>query len=540
MVLVLEMSANRVAGDIPPRLRRKPPSFATHHAPITNRRHSQISILAFFLCFLSSALSVLAATGSVNALSVQQLVQKAQEAAAAGDYAAALENYGAAIAQEPKTYLTYFRRAALYAQLNRPRPALADFSKVLELKPDMLQALQQKARLEFLDGDFDSAERDLKECRIRNPDAEVDEMLATIPTSRSNFPTAQRLLTSKPPDAASALPLLDDLLTQHPNHLPSRRLRAQAHTLLSNPQRAAADLSRAAVLSPDDVDLAAQLGEALVQSGEVEAALKAVKEGLRADPEHKWCKAMFRRCKKLAGTFAKITEFSAAENHKAAVDAAVAAKTDVSAAKSPALSLRLNAALCTSSLKAREAELAVTSCASVAAAADPPTVDTLVDLGEARMLAEDYEGAMRDFSKANEVGGGQDGRAQDGMRRAQQAEKMAKRRDYYKILGVARTASKKEIKKAYRKLAQKYHPDKNDDAEGEARVAIEKKMQELNAAYEVLVNDELRQRYDSGDDPNDPASQQGAGGFHHPFFQGGGFPFAQGFPEGTRFQFKFG
>ena len=67
---------------------------------------------------------------------------------------------------------------------------------------------------------------------------------------------------------------------------------------------------------------------------------------------------------------------------------------------------------------------------------------------------------------------------------------MAKR-DYYEILGVARNASDEDIKKAYRKLAIKYHPDKNPDDK-----QAEEKFKEAAEAYEVLSNAEKRQRYD--------------------------------------------
>ena len=67
---------------------------------------------------------------------------------------------------------------------------------------------------------------------------------------------------------------------------------------------------------------------------------------------------------------------------------------------------------------------------------------------------------------------------------------MAKR-DFYEILGVSKTASEAEIKKAYRKVALKYHPDKNPgDASAEA------KFKEAAEAYEVLSNKEKRTRYD--------------------------------------------
>jgi len=68
---------------------------------------------------------------------------------------------------------------------------------------------------------------------------------------------------------------------------------------------------------------------------------------------------------------------------------------------------------------------------------------------------------------------------------------MAKR-DYYEVLGVEKAASKDDIKKAYRKLAKKYHPDVNkDDPEG-----AEEKFKEMAEAYEVLMDDDKRARYD--------------------------------------------
>jgi molecular chaperone DnaJ len=68
---------------------------------------------------------------------------------------------------------------------------------------------------------------------------------------------------------------------------------------------------------------------------------------------------------------------------------------------------------------------------------------------------------------------------------------MSEKRDYYEVLGVAKSASASEIKKAYRKLALKYHPDKN---EGDADA--ENKFKEAAEAYEVLSNSEKKSRYD--------------------------------------------
>ncbi len=69
---------------------------------------------------------------------------------------------------------------------------------------------------------------------------------------------------------------------------------------------------------------------------------------------------------------------------------------------------------------------------------------------------------------------------------------MAEKKDYYAILGVSKTATDEELKKAYRKLAKKYHPDANPDNKKEA----EKKFKEVNEAYEVLSDSQKRRMYD--------------------------------------------
>ncbi len=67
-------------------------------------------------------------------------------------------------------------------------------------------------------------------------------------------------------------------------------------------------------------------------------------------------------------------------------------------------------------------------------------------------------------------------------------------KDYYNILGVSKASTKEEIKKAYRKLAHEYHPDKHRDPG--TRKEAESKFKEINEAYQVLSNDEQRKQYD--------------------------------------------
>ena len=86
------------------------------------------------------------------------------------------------------------------------------------------------------------------------------------------------------------------------------------------------------------------------------------------------------------------------------------------------------------------------------------------------------------------------------------------KRDYYDVLGVAKNASEEEIKKAYRKLAMKYHPDRNQGKEGKSAKESEDKFKEVKEAYEILTDANKRAAYDrfghAGVDP----SAGGAGG----------------------------
>ncbi len=84
-----------------------------------------------------------------------------------------------------------------------------------------------------------------------------------------------------------------------------------------------------------------------------------------------------------------------------------------------------------------------------------------------------------------------------------------KKRDYYEVLGVSKNATDEEIKKAYRKMAIKYHPDKNPGDK-----AAEEKFKEAAEAYDVLSNPDKRSRYDQFGHSMGPQGFGGAGGFY--------------------------
>lgn len=106
---------------------------------------------------------------------------------------------------------------------------------------------------------------------------------------------------------------------------------------------------------------------------------------------------------------------------------------------------------------------------------------------------------------------------------------MSTPRDYYEVLGIKKTASEAEIKAAYRKLALKYHPDRNKEA------GATEKFKEVNNAYEVLGNEQKRKMYDQFGHTSatgGPASGWGGSQGWNPFGGGAGGPFSYTYTQG--------
>ena len=135
---------------------------------------------------------------------------------------------------------------------------------------------------------------------------------------------------------------------------------------------------------------------------------------------------------------------------------------------------------------------------------------------------EDLKKCVESYTAAQELLGGAGDQYAAEIKRAKVAIKQAGKKDFYKILGVSRAADLDAIKKAYKKGALKWHPDRHASKGEEAKELASNKFKAMSEAYEVLSDPEKKKLYDSGVEPehlDDPNAAHMAG---HGGFDGGG------------------
>ncbi|XP_039068081.1 dnaJ protein P58IPK homolog [Hibiscus syriacus] len=409
-------------------------------------------------------------------------------------YNEALDDLNAAIAADPALSEAYFRRASILRQLCRYEESEKSYKKFLELKPgnsvtekELSQLHQAQSALETAFSLFDSGD-------FTKGLEYLDKVVLVFSPacSKAKILKVKLLLAAK--DYSSVISETGFILKEDENNLEALLLRGRAYYYLA------------------DHDV----------------AQRHYQKGLRLDPEHSELKKAYFGLKNLLKkTKSAEDNLNKGKLHLAVEDYKATLSLDPDHL---AHNVHLHLGLCKVLVKLGRGKDALSSC-SEALNIDEELLEALVQRGEAKLLTEDWDGAVEDLKSAAQKSP-QDMNIREALARAEKALKMSKRKDWYKILGVSKTASVAEIKRAYKKLALQWHPDKNVDNREEA----EAQFREIAAAYEVLGDDEKRARYDRGEDIEDMG--MGGGGFN-PFGGGGGqhftFTFDGGFGGGFHF-----
>jgi DnaJ family protein C protein 3 len=237
-------------------------------------------------------------------------------------------------------------------------------------------------------------------------------------------------------------------------------------------------------LIPDNTQAFLRISELLYSMGDADDSLINIRECLKLDADHKECHIHYIKVKKLAKQLESIRDAISQSQWNDCLDKANQILKLSSDPLSHAFIYRAHSSICTCMSRGKSAtKETIATCTSVLDTYHVSDAEVLVSRAEAYILNEEFELALADFQRAKETE--DSNRINDGIKRVQKLIKQLKKRDYYKILGMRRTANKAEILRAYRKLAVKWHPDKY---EGEDKKKAEKMFIDIAAAKEVLTD----------------------------------------------------
>ncbi|KAL6118523.1 uncharacterized protein ACO6RY_03311 [Pungitius sinensis] len=461
---------------------------------------------------------------------IEHHLEMGRKLLAAGQLAEALSHYHSAVEGDSKNYLTYYKRAAVFLALGKSKSALPDLTRAIQLKPDFLAARLQRGNILLKQGSTQEAREDFEAVLQRSPDhEEAQEQLMSANELEELQEDANAAYHQG--DYGATIGVLERVIEISPWDPESRELRADCYIRLGDPQKAIQDLTPTTRLRNDNRAAFLKLSTLHYGLGDHHESLNHVRECLKLDQDDKECFGHYKQVKKLSKQLDAAEELIEQDRHQQAIDKYQSAmKTEPNV---PFYTNRAKERICFCLVKLGLAQQAIDAC-SEAHQRDPRNANVLRDRAEAYILNQEYEKAVEDYLEAKEFDSdGERSDLKEGLERAQKMLKVSRKRDYYKILGVGRSANKQEIIKAYRKLAQQWHPD-NFQSEAEKKEA-EKKFIDIASAKEVLTDPEMRQKFDAGEDPLDPESQQGGGGGGG---QGWPYPFNP-FDSGGSFHFKF-
>ncbi|KAG5984757.1 hypothetical protein E4U55_003269 [Claviceps digitariae] len=425
-------------------------------------------------------------------------------------YAAALDDCSRAAALDPQNAKILLRYARIFTGLGRPEEAMATFGRISP-PPSAKDIAPTKEMLQHINAAKETLERGSAVSMVLHALDQAERGLGPGVTK----PRKWQLMRGE------------------------AYLKMGRENALGEAQNIVMSLLRSNGQDPEALVLR---GRVLYGQGENEKAIQSFRMALNCDPDFRDAIKWLRIVQKLDRMKEEGNAEFKAGRWQAAVDKYSAALEIDASNRGINAKLLQNRAQCKIKLKQYDGAIAD---ADRAVSLDPSYTKARKTKANALGHSGNWEESVREWKAIQEMDP-EDRTIPKEVRKAELELKKSQRKDYYKIMGLEKDCGPDEIKKAYRKMAIKLHPDKNrDNPEAEAQ------FKDLQEAYETLSDPDKKASYDNGDDLLDPADIFGGGGMgggmggidpeilfsmmgnQGGFGGGGGFRHAGGFPGGA-------
>ncbi|XP_059059239.1 dnaJ homolog subfamily C member 7 [Achroia grisella] len=409
------------------------------------------------------------------------------------NYKGALVMYDEAINLCPDNAAYYGNRSACYMMLGMYKKALDDAQKAVSLDPTFTKGYIRIAKCCIALGDMSSGEQAVNKAKeLGGAECATSERRA-LESLRRLHEDAQRAMEAR--DYRRVVFCMDRCLDYSPSCAKAKLTKAECLAMLGRCQEAQEIANDSLRFDSLDAEAIYVRGLCLYFEDKDEQAFKHFQQVLRLAPDHKKAIETYKRAKLLKQKKEEGNEAFKMGRWPQALSRYNEALNIDKNNKAVNAKLYFNkATVCAKLNQTIEAAKACTAALEL----DENYVKALLRRAKCHTELGNYQDAVKDYERLYKIDKSKENKQM--LHEAKIALKRSERKDYYKILGVAKTASVDDIKKAYRKRALVHHPDRHAGAPDTERREQERRFKEVGEAYGVLSDPKKRARYDHGQD----------------------------------------
>lgn len=462
------------------------------------------------------------------ATSAEEFKNRGNSAFKEQNYEQAIELYTESIKLNSHESNYFSNRGLAYLRLKKYRDSLNDCLKALSLNSDNVKAMLHASKCYIAYGELNQSYDLLTKARSMRPgDTDILDTFNLLELIRVNMSKYKENMDKEQYyQALYHIDKVEEFVTEQPE-LMIKKL--EIIILSGNTDRAssmASSMLRSYSSNPEFLVLKGRLH---YYSGAQEVAKKHFMEALRLDPDYQPAKNMVRKMRDMDKLKDEANRLFSSCDNLGAIEAYTKLLLEDPANKTYNATVYSNRAA--AYMKENDYITALTDINN-ALKLNPDFTKAYMRRGNIYTHLGKYQEAYADYEIVRERDPHYP-ELEQSIRLTKLEEKKSKRKNYYKILGVEQNSTQNDIKKAYKRAALQWHPDKNSETE-ERRQLAEKTFKDIGEAYSILSNPEKRSRYDQGEDISEI---EGNGGGQDPsevfrmFFGGGG----GGFKHSYRF-----